>query len=344
MSVHVIIGADDFQVAELAKKIIGDGLGLEVVDSLTSTNADLQLADLRRVKESVATPPFLDPKKTTWWKNVHFLPGGGKAGGEDGKKGVSADVSEAMLKFVEWLGGLSLPENQQFILSGPHLLKGSKVMKALAEFAELVILAADKPKDAERKAVARVIDEAQELGLTFAPDMAEAFVRRVGTDLRSLLSELVKMRTYLGPGEDVVTAVAIEAVTSPGVGVEPNVWGITDALGARDVAKVMRAVDGFEGESHFDVLLTTVVERFFRQLLSLKEAEASGQLENALSEWPSWMANRQRGFLRNWSLGELRLARARFFKLREQAVSGVVSDVLSLAVITLVRVCRRARR
>ena len=48
MNVHVIIGADDFLVAEAAKRIVGDGVGLEVVDSVNSTNADLQLADIER--------------------------------------------------------------------------------------------------------------------------------------------------------------------------------------------------------------------------------------------------------------------------------------------------------
>ena len=49
------------------------------------------------------------------------------------------------------------------------------------------------------------------------------------------------------------------------------------------------------------------------------------------------------GFLRNWSLAELRAARARFLMLREKVVSGTTSgDVL--VVSTLVRVMRRARR
>ena len=66
MNVHVIIGADDYLVDEAAKRIVGDGVGLEVVDSVNSTNADLQLADLRAADASLQTPPFLDPRKVTW--------------------------------------------------------------------------------------------------------------------------------------------------------------------------------------------------------------------------------------------------------------------------------------
>ena len=66
MSVHVIVGDDDFLIDETARRVVGDGVGLELIDSMTATNEDLQLADLRRADESFSTPPFLDPKKVTW--------------------------------------------------------------------------------------------------------------------------------------------------------------------------------------------------------------------------------------------------------------------------------------
>ena len=56
-NVHLIIGEDDFLVSETAKKLIGDGQGLEVIDSNTATNADLQLKDLVAADASFSTPP-----------------------------------------------------------------------------------------------------------------------------------------------------------------------------------------------------------------------------------------------------------------------------------------------
>ena len=75
--VHVIIGEDEYLVSEAAKRIVGDGIGLETVDSANSSNAEAQLKDIREAEASLMTPPFLDPKKTTWWRNVGFLPQGG---------------------------------------------------------------------------------------------------------------------------------------------------------------------------------------------------------------------------------------------------------------------------
>ena len=57
--VHVIIGEDDYLVSEAAKRIAGDGVGLEIVDSANSTNEELQLKDIREAEASFMTSPFL---------------------------------------------------------------------------------------------------------------------------------------------------------------------------------------------------------------------------------------------------------------------------------------------
>jgi hypothetical protein len=67
------------------------------------------------------------------------------------------------------------------------------------------------------------------------------------------MSELAKMRDYLGPGGSVITAAAIEEVTSQGTGVEPEVWAVTDALGERNLEKALAAMKRFEGENGFEV-------------------------------------------------------------------------------------------
>ena len=324
-NVHVIIGEDDFLVGETAKKVIGDGVGLEVIDSMNSSNADLQLKDIREADASFSTPPFLDPKKVTWWKNVHFLPGGGK-------KGASEEVKEALEKFAKKLSESPLQENQHFILSGPHLLKTSVFAKTLATAAEMVVFAAEKPWEAAKNAAVRVIDLAKEMGLSFAPGVAEKFVSVVGTDTRSLMSELGKMRDYLGNEKPTIDAAAVAEITSQGFGVEPVVWDVTDAIGKRDLNAALEAMRKFELENGFAVFMTGIIEKFFRQLIDVKNGKTEGMNPDAL--------RKSEGFLRNWSLAELRAARARFLMLREKVVSGTTSgDVL--VVSTLVRVMRR---
>ena len=264
----------------------------------------------------------------TWWKNVHFLPGGGK-------KDSSEEVKEALEKFAKRLAASPLPENQHFILSGPKLLKTSVFAKTLQTAAEMVVFAAEKPWEAAKNAVVRVIDLAQEMGLKFAPGAAEKFVSVVGTDSRSLMSELGKMRDYLGGEKTTIDAADVAEIASQGYGVEPAVWDVTDAIGRRDLPAALAAMRKFELESGFAVLMTTVIEKFFRQLADVKNGKTEGMNPYAL--------RKNEGFLRNWTPAELRAARARFLMLREKVVSGTTSGDI-LVVSTLVRVMRRARR
>lgn len=335
-NLHVIVGEDDYLVAEAAKRIVGDGSGLEVVDSLNSTNEDLQLADLREADASFSTPPFLDPRKVTWWKNVRFLP-------QSGKGAPSAAVKEGLEKFAKKLAASPLPENQHFILSGPRLLMTSVFAKTLKTAAEIVSFASGKPWEAAKNAVVRVVDLAAEMNLKFDRGAADAFVARVGTDSRSLMSELAKMRDYLGTERHTIAAADVAEISSQGVGVEPEIWSVTDAIGARKLDAALEALARFEGENGFAVMATTVIEKLFRQLAELKDAQARGRLDEATEGMSPWAVKKTVAFLGSWSLQELRVARARFMALREKAVSSAGSvDVL--VTTELVRTMRLPRR
>lgn len=336
-NIHVIIGEDDYLVSQAAAKTVGDGIGLEVVDSANSGNEDLQLADIRRAEESLMTPPFLDPKKVTWWKNVKFLPGGKAKSGDEGGGRTAESVKTALEKFAKRLAAANLPPNQHFILSAPKLLQTSIFAKTLKQTAEVVVF--ETPKNAAaavRDAVPRVEELAAEMGLSFERGAAEAFVAKVGPDTRSLISELAKMRDYLGDGSSRITGAAIAEVSSPGVGVEPELWSVTDAAAARDLAGALKAVSGFEGDDSYAIVITTVLEKCFRQLAELKDAQERGKLGEATASMNRWAAEKATRNLDRWRLNELRLARKRFLDLRVRAVSGASEAGCEVA-IELVR-------
>lgn len=334
-NLHIIIGEDDYLVSEAAKRIVGDGTGLEVVDSANSTNADLQMSDLREADASFSTPPFLDPMKVTWWKNVKFLP-------QSGKGGPSEDVKAALEKFAKKLVSSPLPENQHFILSGPRMLATSIFAKTLKTGAEIISFAAGKPWEAAKSAVVRIIDLAAEMNLKFAPGAAEAFVSRVGTDSRSLMSELSKMRDYLGRERHTITEADIGEISSQGVGVEPEIWAVTDAIGARKADAAMAALARFEGENGFAVMMTNAIERYLRQMVELKAAQEGGRFDEAAEGMNPYAAKKMAGNLRNWTLMELRVARSRFVRLRERAVTSSSSGSVDALVATeLLRILRK---
>ena len=327
-NVHIFIGEDDFLLAEKAKAIIGDGTGLEVIDSLTSTNMDKQLADIRQADTSFRTPPFLDPRKVTWWKNVNFLPGGGakKSEGDEPKEKLSEDVKAALEKFAARLAAANLPDNQHFILSGAKLLGTSIIAKTLKKSTDFVQFASETPWNAAANAVQRAQEFAAELGLSFEGNAAQEFAARVGSDPRSLKSELEKMRDYLGAERTTISAKDIAEITSQGVGTEPVIWDVTDAIGARNLPAALSAIKRFEGDKAFAILMTTVIEKFFRQLVEMKAAQADGVLNEVLKSMNPYAARKNEGFLRNWTLTELRVARNRFLDLREKTVSSSGSN------------------
>lgn len=321
----LVIGEDDYLVSEEVKKAIGESAGLEIIDSASSTNAELQLADIREADASFSTPPFLDPSKATWWKNVHFLPGGKS----------SEAVKEALEKFAAKLACSPLPANQIFILSGPRLLKGSKFEKKIAPSADIVRFAAEKPYQAAAAAAGRAAGLAAAAGFKFAPGAVEKFIAVVGTDSRSIMSEVAKLREYLGPGKDVASSGDVADISSPGARVEAEVWDVTDAVGERNVAAALKAMRKFELESGFAVFMSGIIEKTFRQLIDVKRGRTEGMNPYALKK--------NSAFAAKWSLPELRRARARFLALREKVVSGTAAgDVL--VVTELVRAMRRAAR
>ena len=149
------------------------------------------------------------------------------------------------------------------------------------------------------------------------------------------MSELGKMRDYLGDGKATIEAADVAEITSQGYGVEPAVWDVTDAIGKRDLNAALTAMRKFELENGFAVFMTGIIEKFFRQLIDVKNGKTEGMSPYAV--------RKNEGFLRNWSPAELRAARARFLMLREKVVSGTTSGD-TLVVSTLVRVMRRTRR
>ncbi len=331
-SATLIIGEDDWEVASAAKRLAGGGEGLEVFDSAQASNAEAQLRDLALVDESFSTPPFLDPVKTTWWKNVGFLP-------QSGKGAPAKDVKEALERFAAKIASTPDTPSQKLIISGPRLLMGSIFAKTLKSAAEFIVFAVRKPWEAARSAVERVREAAAAMNLAFERGAAEAFVAKVGTDARSLESELGKMRDYLGPGAHAITAADVAAVSSQGAGVEPELWAVTDAMGERNVAKALEALAPFERENGFAVLAASAAERFFRQLLEMKDASAKGMEIEGMNPYA---AKKNAAFLRNWTLLELRSARARFLSLRERAVTSSGS-VDPLVIAEIVRTCRRRK-
>ena len=326
------MGEDDFLAEATARKIVEAtvpaelrGSAIETVDG-NAQNEEAQLASLAACRASVQTPPFLDPVKLTWWRGVTFLPGGG----HNGK--TTEAVGNALKKFADELAANPLPENQVLVITATKLLKTSIFERI-------------------RRRKAHILSSAEEK-LSFAPGADAAFIAKVGTDTRVIVSELAKIRTYLGKERDTVTKDDIAAVASVG-GEEPELWEITDAISQRNPAKFVATLSNFEGKNGFGMLLATVAEKFFRELIVYRDALDNGWLTpygtwardlppqvaedlNAAGIGPavakgSWFTKRGAANARQFTMRELRVARYQMLQVRERLVSGSSADDSAVA-------------
>lgn len=312
----LIAGDDDYAAEIEAKQAIESHVpadfrssAVEMVDG-DAPNAESQLASIRECLASVQTPPFLDPVKLTWWKNVTFLPGGGRNGR------IAEEVKSALERFADTLASAPLPPNQLLVITAAKLNRASvfaKRMKQIAEMKDCSI--PERSRDRAAAALARLPALAKAENLEFAPGADRAFVAKTGPDTRTITSELAKMRTYLGEGQHTVSAEDVAAITSAG-GDDIELWELTDALASRNAGRVLATLRNFQGDSGWPIMVSTVVERWFRDLITAKCGGGDG----------GWQWRKKSAAAAGFSLRELRVGRYRMLALRERLVSSQLPD------------------
>lgn len=349
-NIHLIVGEDDYLVESTARKILTAAVPADLRETAVETiagdagNREEQLLSLSNCRASVQTPPFLDPVKLTWWRNVTFLPGGARNGSpsEDVKKGLEA--------FAENLAEHPLPSNQTLIITANKLLKASRFAKAFQSFAQVIeFVSGAKSKDRIESAMLRLPDLAAAEKLKFDAGADQAFISKVGIDTRIIVSELAKLRTYLGKERNNITIADVAEVASPG-GDEPEFWDVTDALAQRNSSKLLKTLARFDGEKSWGILISTITEKFFRELVVYRDALDNGWI----TPYGSWAKNIppdviadldsagigpnvSRGLwavkngarnAKSFTLNELRAARFRMLNVRERLVSSTSDDSL----------------
>jgi DNA polymerase III delta subunit len=243
--------------------------------------------------------------KLTWWKGVNFLPGGGRGGK------ISGNVNDALEHFAAVLTETPLPENQLLVITATKLNGKSIFAKSMAAIAEMhECFVPERSNMRAAAALARLPALAKAENLTFEPGADRAFIAKTGPDTRNIVSELAKMRTYLGEDHSTVTEDDVAAITSTG-GDDIEIWALTDALASRNPGKVLTTLRNFQGDSGWPIMISTVVERWFRDLIVVKAGGGGND----------WKARKNAAAAAGFTLTELRIARYRMLALREKLVS-----------------------
>ena len=365
--VFLICGDDEFLVNRSAKRRVDAHVapenrefGLEIIDGNVTKGEDV-LRVAEQCVGSARTPSFFGGCKVTWLRDAAFFTSKGKAKEEDdGDEQLSGDIALAVGK----LAGLvreGLPDGQVLIVSARKVPKNSAFFKACQKAGEVEDFGSDLPPWEQDAVVSREFDHlVREMGLAFTGEARSAFLQRVGTDMRTLVSELEKLAIYAGPGKK-VSVEDVNAITS--LGRETMAWDLLDAVDSRDGKKTLRVLAGLDGRKGIAMMLEAMLENNIRDMIILREAverkwivnggwardipPEAGVLLNVLPVGPGKMKGnkltRLIGYLRNWTMMDLRVARYRLMDMREKLVGGSSVPEMLLLQETLLKIVRKAR-
>jgi DNA polymerase III subunit delta len=158
--------------------------------------------------------------------------------------------------------------------------------------------------------------------LELEPDAARALVTAVGPDLRTLVSELEKIGTYVGTRTAVVLA-DVEALT--GVVARADRWQWFDLVGDRNFTEAFRQIPALLAAGENGVGL---VIGLGSQLLRIGLVCAGGAtaLERELKPYQRWLSRRIVPQARRWSTGEIDAALGELLRADRLLKSASLSD------------------
>ncbi len=135
--------------------------------------------------------------------------------------------------------------------------------------------------------------EAKRLGVELSSDGAQALVGHVGERRQRLLREVEKLAIELGPGAR-IGAEEVDAATAHAS--ERQVWGLVDALVARDGPAATRAYLALDAQGESVTRLVGLLARRMRDVLAiavrLEAGEAPPQIKQSIKGSP-WAADRR---------------------------------------------------
>ncbi|MCL1888170.1 MAG: hypothetical protein FWF96_04800 [Kiritimatiellaeota bacterium] len=361
-NVTLVCGEDEYLIAEEARRVVEKhvpeadrALGLEIIEGRCET-VDAMVACVNNAVASARTGGFFDGAKMTWVRDVTFL--GARRGAD------SNAVKDAVAALVECVKA-GFPEGQRLLVSGCGVNRAGAFYKACQKHGRVVDVGGAEKGYQKLKAMRDMLPEFLEReGLKMSAQTREAFLNRVGTDTRTVVQELAKLRTYLGkPGEAVEKDVS--AVCS--IGREAEAWDLLEAWSERQMAPALASVGQLLSQGKNGVFLATMLETRVRETLVFRACMDQGWLDVQGSRvaWRTnlpreaeevlrgmgadprgmnpWMAQKRALQAKKFTLRELRNARVLVMTLREQTVSTQLDErvLLEAFVVRTLRVATR---
>jgi DNA polymerase-3 subunit delta len=278
-SLVLIHGDDDFAVKQRARQIYQQwchelgGMDHEIIDAQAANSAEA-LKAVGRAREALNTLPFFGSGKAVWFQNCNFL--------GDERTATAQAVTETLAEFADELKKFRW-DNVRLLISAGKVDKRRTFYKALEKCGVVEMFTAwsldDKNWCAEAESWARRGLRAAKSEIS--EEALAELVNAVGPHREQLANEIEKLSLFVGERSRIDVADVIAVVTR---NKQARAFALADAVGDRDLQKVLRTLDEELWEMQFDRkrseigLLYGLISKI-RTLIFLKEMLRAGWLK-----------------------------------------------------------------
>lgn len=340
-SFYLVCGDDEFRVDvavhELLDALVPEAdreFGLDKIDGRGDLVADA-LKMMRDVRDAlVADGLFGGSAKTVWLRDPSFL--------SAKRVTESEQVKDALAAWIKDLKN-GIPDGNRLVVSTSKINRAQAFFKFFKGAGHVIDFGSDLKGRAKTDAAAAFLAEyLPKSGIKMPFPVQKAFLARVGTDSRQIVSELEKLSCYCGKG---ATATEEDVANITSFGAVSEVWDFTDALCFRDPAALARQIKIQLDQGENAIRLTQSALSCVSDLLFVRDAMDRGWLRQVGSQGVAWNLPEEidRGLTQSekdirsslsgfrakkilqqatrWKTSELRAARHHLVVLREELVS-----------------------
>jgi len=245
--VFLVHGDDEFAVKQRARQIFQQwstelgGIDHEIIDAQVSNSGEA-LKALARLREGLQTLPFFGSGKVIWLQNCSFL-------GDD-RTASSQAVTEALGDLAQELKTFAW-QNVRLLVSAGKVDKRKAFFKTLEKLGTVEPFAAwsvdDKNWAAEAEAAA--LRQLRSLKKEISDEALSELINNVGPNNRQLANEIEKLSLYAADRPELELADVRAIVTR---NKQARAFALGDALGERDLPRLLRTLDEELWEMKFD--------------------------------------------------------------------------------------------
>src|SRR5579871_627331 len=243
----LICGDDDFAVKQRTKQVYqqwSEELGCmdhEIIDASSGNSGDA-LKALSRLREALQTLPFFGSGKAVWFRDCNFL--------GDERTASTAAVNEALAELAQEFKSFAWGSVRLLISAGKVdkrkvFYKTIDKVGGVESFAGWSADDGDWVQQAEIWARQALRDRKKEI----SDEALGELVSNVGPNARLLASEVEKLSLFLGSRNEVEVGDVATIVTRNKTA---RAFALGDALGDRDIPRLLRTLDEELWELKFD--------------------------------------------------------------------------------------------